>query len=85
VAYRSIELGPKLEGLRIVRSGLSKGEKIVVNGLQRAMPGSTVDPQPVSMADDSTLERLARMRQAVDGSQAPRIAAEKIEARSPRG
>jgi multidrug efflux system membrane fusion protein len=37
------------------------------------------------MADDSTLERLARMRQAVDGSQAPRIAAEKIEARSPRG
>jgi len=85
VSYRSIELGPKLEGLRIVRSGLSKGEKIVVNGLQRAMPGSTVDPQSVSMADDNTLEHLARMRQAVDGSQTPRIAAEKIDARSPRG
>ncbi|MGG2397827.1 multidrug efflux RND transporter periplasmic adaptor subunit MexE [Pseudomonas sp. SH1-B] len=85
VAYRSIELGPKLEGLRIVRSGLSKGEKIVVNGLQRALPGSTVDPQPVSMADADTLEQLARMRQAFEGSQAPRIAAEKIDDRSPRG
>ncbi|MFV3386983.1 efflux RND transporter periplasmic adaptor subunit, partial [Pseudomonas sp. NY15364] len=85
VAYRTIELGSKLEGLHIVRSGLSKGEKIVVNGLQRAMPGATVDPQPVAMADDSTLEQLARLRQAVDASQAPRIAADHIDARAPRG
>ncbi len=37
--YRTVELGPKLEGLRIVRSGLGKGERIVVNGLQRVRPG----------------------------------------------
>ncbi|GIZ13947.1 efflux RND transporter periplasmic adaptor subunit [Pseudomonas sp. NCCP-436] len=85
VTYRSIELGPKLEGLRIVRSGLNKGEKIVVNGLQRAMPGTTVEPQLVSMADDSTLEQLVRLRQSVDGSKAPRIAADHIDARAPRG
>lgn len=55
VAYRAIELGPKLNGLRIVRSGLNKGEKIVVNGLQRVRSGMPVDAQLVPMADDETL------------------------------
>ena len=58
VAYRSIELGPKLDGLRIVRSGLKAGEKIVVNGLQRARPGSAVKAETVPMADDQTLGNL---------------------------
>lgn len=70
VAYRAIALGPKLEGLRIVRSGLAKGEKIVVNGLQRAMPGATVDPQAVPMADEKTLANLEQQRRAVASSRA---------------
>lgn len=74
VQYRAVELGPKLEGLRIVRQGLAQGEKIVVNGLQRAFPGSTVDPQAVPMADAQTLAALARQRQAVDASATPRVA-----------
>lgn len=81
VQYRAIELGPKLEGLRIVRSGLAKGERIVVNGLQRATPGATVDPQAVPMADEQTLAQLARLRQAADG---PRVA-DKPTASAPRG
>lgn len=86
VDYRAIELGPKLEGLRIVRSGLSKGEKIVVNGLQRAMPGATVDPQAVPMADEATLAQLARLRQAVDGRDAPRVAEQQAKSsNAPRG
>ncbi|WJN57293.1 multidrug efflux RND transporter periplasmic adaptor subunit MexE [Pseudomonas sp. SO81] len=86
VDYRAIELGPKLEGLRIVRSGLSKGEKIVVNGLQRAMPGATVDPQSVPMADEATLAQLARLRQAVDGRDAPRVAEQQAKSsNAPRG
>ncbi|WP_374323157.1 multidrug efflux RND transporter periplasmic adaptor subunit MexE [Aquipseudomonas alcaligenes] len=85
VQYRAIELGPKLEGLRIVRQGLAKGEKIVVNGLQRAMPGATVDPQAVPMADEATLAQLARLRQAVDGRDAPRVAEKNAQpSRSPR-
>ncbi|MDC7824873.1 efflux RND transporter periplasmic adaptor subunit [Pseudomonas sp. BLCC-B13] len=85
VQYRAIELGPKLEGLRIVRQGLAKGEKIVVNGLQRAMPGATVDPQAVPMADEATLAHLARLRQAVDGRDAPRVAEKNAQpSRSPR-
>ena len=86
VQYRAIELGPKLEGLRIVRNGLAKGEKIVVNGLQRAFPGSTVDPQAVPMADEQTLAALASQRQAVDASATPRVAEKTAKpATAPRG
>lgn len=74
VNYRAIELGPKLQGLRVVRSGLAKGERIVVNGLQRAMPGSIVDPQPVPMADAQTLAALERQRRAVERHSASKIA-----------
>ncbi|MBB2496014.1 multidrug efflux RND transporter periplasmic adaptor subunit MexE [Aquipseudomonas ullengensis] len=86
VQYRAIELGPKVEGLRIVRNGLAKGEQIVVNGLQRAMPGATVDPQAVPMADDKTLAALAQQRDVVDARQQPRVAEKNAQpSRSPRG
>ena len=65
VAYRSVELGPKLEGLRIVRSGLGEGETIVVNGLQRVRPGNTVEPQNVPMADADTLAALQQQHRAI--------------------
>ena len=84
VNYRAIELGPKMEGLRIVRSGLAKGEKIVVNGLQRAMPGSIVEPQSVPMADSETLAALARLRHAVDARDAPRVAEQNAKSGTPR-
>ena len=45
VEYRKITLGPVIDGKRIVRDGLQPGEKIVVNGLQRARPGSEVTPE----------------------------------------
>lgn len=45
VAYRQIELGSAVDGQRIVEKGLSAGDRIVVNGLQRIRPGALVDPQ----------------------------------------
>jgi RND family efflux transporter MFP subunit len=45
VAYRSVKLGPSINGKRIVREGLNPGEKIVVNGIQRVRPGMPVTPQ----------------------------------------
>ena len=45
VAYRSVKLGSSVEGKRVVRSGLTPGEKYIVNGLQRAAPGRTVTPK----------------------------------------
>jgi multidrug efflux system membrane fusion protein len=50
VAYREVSLGPVIDGWRVVRSGLSKGERIVVEGLQKIRPNDLVDPQPAADA-----------------------------------
>ena len=47
--YRAVKLGPMVNGLRVVRSGLEKNEQIVVNGLQRIRPNDPVTPVPVAM------------------------------------
>ena len=47
--YRPITLGPLLEGMRIVRSGLKVDEKVVVLGLMSVRNGVTVKPAQVEM------------------------------------
>jgi RND family efflux transporter MFP subunit len=49
IQYRGVTLGPIVEGLRIVRTGLSTGDLVVVSGLQRVRPGVKVDPVVVAM------------------------------------
>jgi RND family efflux transporter MFP subunit len=49
VEYREVQLGPLADGLRAVASGLTPGEWVIVNGIQRARPGITVAPQRVAM------------------------------------
>ncbi len=44
VAYQAVKLGPLIDGKRVVRSGLTGNEKIVVNGLQRVRSGMAVTP-----------------------------------------
>ncbi len=51
VAYRPVELGPLVDGLRVVRSGLKPGDTIVVNGLMRVRPGMQVSPQLIAMGE----------------------------------
>ncbi|AOJ94910.1 hemolysin secretion protein D [Burkholderia multivorans] len=53
VEYREIQLGALHDGLRVVTGGLKPGERIVVNGTQRARPNDTVRPHMVSMAGPS--------------------------------
>jgi membrane fusion protein, multidrug efflux system len=45
IVYRPVELGSSAGNERIVLGGLSDGDRIVVNGLQRVRPGALVDPQ----------------------------------------
>jgi RND family efflux transporter MFP subunit len=45
VAYQPVTLGPVIDGKRVIRTGLSAGEQIVVNGLQRVRPGMPVSPE----------------------------------------
>jgi multidrug efflux system membrane fusion protein len=49
IQYRGVTLGPLVDGLRVVRSGLAAGDHVVVNGLQRVRPGAKVDAVPVDM------------------------------------
>ncbi len=44
VAYRSVKLGPVLNGKRVIREGISNGDRVIVNGLQRVTAGMIVDP-----------------------------------------
>jgi multidrug efflux system membrane fusion protein len=49
VEYRPVTLGPLVDGLRVVRTGLKAGERIVVSGLQRIRPGSPIEPVVTAM------------------------------------
>ena len=49
VSYRTVKVGRETDGLRIVNQGLSPGETVIVNGLQRVRPGAVVNPQRVAM------------------------------------
>jgi RND family efflux transporter MFP subunit len=42
VGTKKVELGPIVDGLRVIRSGLLATDRIVVEGLQRARPGQKV-------------------------------------------
>jgi multidrug efflux system membrane fusion protein len=66
--YRAVTLGEKLNGLRIIKSGLAATETIVVNGLQRVRPGSAVTPETVEMANQASLDKLSALQQRVDAS-----------------
>lgn len=49
VQYRAVTLGPLVDGLRVVRTGVAEGERVVVNGLQRIRPGVKVHVETVAM------------------------------------
>jgi membrane fusion protein (multidrug efflux system) len=46
VAFKNIKVGPRLEELWVVESGLTGTEKVVVAGLQRLREGTVVTPKP---------------------------------------
>jgi multidrug efflux system membrane fusion protein len=42
VATKRVELGPIIDGLRVIRSGLAGTDRVVIEGLPRARPGQKV-------------------------------------------
>ncbi|MFC4257106.1 efflux RND transporter periplasmic adaptor subunit [Croceibacterium xixiisoli] len=42
VAARDVTLGPVIDGLRVIRSGLNPTDRVVIEGTQMAFPGSQV-------------------------------------------
>jgi len=49
VQVRPVELGPVVDGLRVVRNGLGPDDHVIVDGLLNARPGSKVTAQPGDM------------------------------------
>jgi RND family efflux transporter MFP subunit len=45
VLYRPVKLGPLIDGQRVVTSGLTAADKVVVNGMARVRPGMPVTPE----------------------------------------
>lgn len=57
---RDIVPGPMVDGLRVVASGLERGDRIIVNGVQKVfMPGMPVTPQAVDMRGGAPVEAVA--------------------------
>jgi len=44
VMPKSVEIGPLVDGLRVVRSGIEASDRVIVDGLIRARPGASVMP-----------------------------------------
>jgi RND family efflux transporter MFP subunit len=63
IEYRTVTLGPIVDGLRVVRDGLSNGDRIVVNGLQRVRPGVKVDAV-VDTGGEGGPEQVGRVKAA---------------------
>jgi hypothetical protein len=65
VVQRPVQIGALFDSMRVIKQGLSAGDWVVVDGLQRAIPGSKVKPhkaasvsakRKAAMAADATPE-----------------------------
>jgi membrane fusion protein, multidrug efflux system len=43
--YREVQLGPQIDGNRVIRTGLKSGDRVILDHLQRLAPGAVVVPQ----------------------------------------
>ena len=57
VMYQPVQLGPLIDGKRIIRSGVEAGEEIVVNGMERVRPGMPVKPEKADVPAQQTAQR----------------------------
>jgi RND family efflux transporter MFP subunit len=48
-----VTLGPAMDGLRVVSSGLEPDDRVIVNGLMLARPGTKVAPQEVAASAEA--------------------------------
>lgn len=51
---RNVELGKQRGDLRIIKSGLAMGDKVIVKGLQRVRPGQQVEAEIASSESEAT-------------------------------
>lgn len=49
VEQRNVTMGQRFGAMQVATSGLKPDDRVVVNGMQRAIPGNKVDPQPTTL------------------------------------
>ena len=60
VAQKRVELGPVVDGLRVIRAGLGAGDRVVIAGVQHARPGKPVSVRSGEIAPETpTAESVA--------------------------
>jgi multidrug efflux pump subunit AcrA (membrane-fusion protein) len=74
VVSRPVKLGQLFGSLRAIAEGLKPGERVIVNGLQVARPGSKVAPkeEPISAQAIAALETPAEREAAAGAATAAR-------------
>jgi membrane fusion protein (multidrug efflux system) len=50
VSFRNVKVGPRVDSLWVIEEGLKPGEKVVVEGLQKARDGAVVSPKAAAVA-----------------------------------
>lgn len=55
VVPKPVETGPLDDGLRVISTGLKPTDRVIINGLMRARPGSKVTPQNGTISGDIAL------------------------------
>jgi RND family efflux transporter MFP subunit len=63
VDVKPLETGPIVDGLRVVRAGLSETDKVIVNGIQRAMPGAAVEAKVTTITQTAQLADATATKQ----------------------
>jgi RND family efflux transporter MFP subunit len=49
VNLKPVRIGPRIDGYRVIRDGLTGNETVVVNGLVRVRPGASITPQMINL------------------------------------
>ena len=48
VSVETVKVGDRVGSMWVIREGLKPGQRVVVEGVQKAVPGTTVNPKPFS-------------------------------------
>ena len=81
VVVKPVVLGPEAEGLRVVRTGLTADDEVIINGIVNARPGSKVSPQQgdmnqfatnqLQLQTNKTTEPVGDGKEKAGGNQSP--------------
>ena len=56
VEYKPVEIGAVIDGLRVITKGITADDRVIVKGIQRARPGSVVDPVAAKLSTEASAE-----------------------------